>query len=150
MKKYTFGLSIVSFAGGCIINFSGQYSNGLIMILLLLLVVETISFLSTGIIKESLTWKFFLKEMLKHVLLATIIIISYMLDFILGAEDRFKNSTLLFYVGIEMTNIIRHAISVGIPLPEIIIKLIEQIESGKTNGESDVKIEQQSDEEKKI
>ena len=149
MKKYTFGLSIVSFIGGCIVNFSGQYSDGLIIILLLLFVVETISFLATGIIKETITWKIFFRETIKHILLVTIIIISYMLDFILGTEDRFKNATLLFYIGVEMTIIIGYAVSVGIPMPEVITKFIEQIENGKTNGESDTNTELKSDEDKK-
>jgi len=149
VKKYTFGLSIVSFIGGCIVNFSGQYSDGLIIILLLLFVVETISFLATGIIKETITWKIFLREILKHILLVTIIIISYMLDFILGTEDRLKNATLLFYIGIEMTTIIGYAVSVGIPMPEVITKFIEQIENGKTNDESDTDTELKSDEDKK-
>ena len=72
-----------------------------------------------------------------------------MLDFILGTEDRLKNATLLFYIGIEMTTIIGYAVSVGIPMPEVITKFIEQIENGKTNDESDTDTELKSDEDKK-
>lgn len=129
-------LPIVAGVTGSVLNANGDYTHYLIYVLSVLLVFEFIAFLLAEKISDTLSWKSFLTETLKKVLLVALISISYILDGMLQTESVIVNSTLIFYIGNEMMYIIGLAVKAGVPIPDIIVKVVEDKKKEKQN-ESD-------------
>ncbi|MFS0780461.1 phage holin family protein [Bacillus sp. 1P06AnD] len=106
---------------------TGVYSRWLLMALAVLLAVDLVSYILSERILSQLVWNSFLKETLKRFLIMGIIVISFVLDKLLGTGDIIKNATMLFYIATEMTTITNYAIKTGLPVPDLIKRIVQAI-----------------------
>ena len=130
----------LAFLGGCLGFFFGKM-DGLFITLVVFVIIDYITGIVKGIIKKKLNSETGFKGILKKIIIFLIVGIANLIDVnILGASSVLRTAIIFFYISNEGISIIENASKIGLPIPEKLKEVLEQLHdksSEDKNGEKD-------------
>ncbi|TYS69159.1 phage holin family protein [Sutcliffiella horikoshii] len=126
MDKYNlicFG--IASIVGSMASIFYGGFSS-LLMFLIMFVVVDYLTGIMAAFVEKRLSSRVGFKGIAQKVFIFALVSIAHVLDIILGT-NLIKDVTILFYLVNEFISIMENASRMGVPIPNILKKVIDAI-----------------------
>ncbi|NLP51433.1 phage holin family protein [Bacillus sp. RO1] len=126
MDKYNlicFG--IASLVGSMASFFYGGFSS-LLMFLIMFVVVDYLTGIMAAFVEKRLSSRVGFKGIAQKVFIFALVSIAHVLDIILGT-NLIKDVTILFYLVNEFISIMENASRLGVPIPNILKKVIDAI-----------------------
>lgn len=118
------------FLGGC---------DGLILTLVALAIIDYITGVMCAIAEQHLSSATGFKGIAKKVLIFLLVGVAHVLDVnIIGRGAVLRTATIFFYISNEGISIIENAVILGLPVPQKLIKVLEQIK--KESEDDDEKL----------
>ncbi|MEA3320756.1 MAG: phage holin family protein [Bacillota bacterium] len=126
MDKYNiFCLGIASFLGSIASFFYGGFSS-LLTFLILFVVVDYLTGVIAAFVEKRLSSRESFKGIAQKIFIFALVTIAHVLDIILGT-NLIKDVTILFYLVNEFISIMENAARMGVPIPNILKKVIDAI-----------------------
>lgn len=140
MEKIIHAISIYF---GAIIGFMYGDTSGLLIALIAMMVVDYITGIIKGIVKQKLSSKHGFKGICKKVIILLLVSVAHLIDvYVLGGEKAvIMTITACFYIGNEGLSILENAIEIDLPVPKKLKKALKQIadDADKDDDEKDEK-----------
>lgn len=136
MKNF---INILLTIGGVITGFLFGEWDGIIIALISFIVIDYITGVISGIVNHKLSSKRGFEGLLKKVVILIVVAIGHLIDvYILGGGAVVRNAAIFFYISNEGISILENCVSMGVPVPEKIKVILEQIgEDSDGNKETD-------------
>ncbi|MGD6774042.1 phage holin family protein [Sutcliffiella horikoshii] len=126
MDKYNLiYLGSVSFVGSMASFLYGGFSS-LLLFLIIFVVVDYLTGIMAAYVEKRLSSRVGFKGIAQKVFIFALVSIAHVLDIILGA-NLIKDVTILFYLVNEFISIMENASRIGVPIPNILKKVIDAI-----------------------
>ncbi|ART77727.1 holin [Sutcliffiella horikoshii] len=126
MDKYNLiYLGSVSFVGSMVSFLYGGFSS-LLLFLIIFVVVDYLTGIMAAYVEKRLSSRVGFKGIAQKVFIFALVSIAHVLDIILGA-NLIKDVTILFYLVNEFISIMENASRIGVPIPNILKKVIDAI-----------------------
>ncbi|UAL46639.1 holin family protein [Sutcliffiella horikoshii] len=126
MDKYNLiYLGSVSFVGSMASFLYGGFSS-LLMFLIMFVVVDYVTGIMAAYVEKRLSSRVGFKGIAQKVFIFALVSIAHVLDIILGT-NLIKDVTILFYLVNEFISIMENASRIGVPIPNILKKVIDAI-----------------------
>lgn len=126
MDKYNFiYLGTVSIVGSMASFLYGGFSS-LLMFLIMFVVVDYLTGIMAAYVEKRLSSRVGFKGIAQKVFIFALVSIAHVLDIILGT-NLIKDITILFYLVNEFISIMENASRIGVPIPNILKKVIDAI-----------------------
>ena len=126
MDKYNLiYLGSVSFVGSMASFLYGGISS-LLLFLILFVVVDYITGIMAAFVEKRLSSRVGFKGIAQKIFIFALVSIAHVLDIILGT-NLIKDVTILFYLVNEFISIMENASRIGVPIPNILKKVIDAI-----------------------
>lgn len=121
--------------GGYLGYFLGGY-DGFLYALLVFVVIDYITGLMVAVLERKLSSEVGFRGIFKKVLIFSLVGIGNMIDaYILKNGSAIRTAVIFFYISNEGISIIENSAKVGLPIPERLKKLLEQLnKEEKSNG----------------
>ena len=127
MKEIQLALSAI---GG----FGGWYLGGVdgfMYALLTFVVVDYLTGIMVAILEQRISSAVGFKGIFKKVLIFILVGIAHMIDFyLIGNGSAIRTAVIFFYTANEGSSIIENAAKIGLPIPEKLIAILEQLKKG--------------------
>ena len=121
--------------GGVISSYLGGFDM-ILKVLLIFIVVDYITGIICAVINKTISSSTGFKGIAKKVFILLLVGLSYMLDRVVGI-DIMRNLTIMFYIANEGISILENATILGVPFPEKITDVLEQIKSDSENKDKE-------------
>ncbi|WP_078379305.1 phage holin family protein [Sutcliffiella halmapala] len=126
MDKYTaIYVGTVSFLGSVASFLYGGFSM-LLLFLIAFVVVDYVTGILAAFVEKKLSSRVGFKGIAQKIFIFALVSIAHVLDIILGTTV-IKDVTILFYLVNEFISIMENANRMGVPIPEILKKLIDTV-----------------------
>ncbi|WP_404347337.1 holin family protein [Sutcliffiella horikoshii] len=126
MDKYNLiYLGSVSFVGSMASFLYGGFSS-LLVFLIMFVVVDYLTGIMAAYVEKRLSSRVGFKGIAQKVFIFALVSIAHVLDIILGT-NLIKDVTILFYLVNEFISIMENASRIGVPIPNILKKVIDAI-----------------------
>ena len=129
--KVLWNVNQLSFAtiGGFIGWFWGG-ADGLLYALLTFIIVDYITGLMCGIIREELSSDISFKGIFRKVLILMLVGVAHILDaLVIGTGSVLRTAVICFYISNEGLSIIENAAELGLPIPAQLKRVLKQLKS---------------------
>ncbi len=136
MKDYT--IQNITAAFGALFGFLFGKIDVIFYVLLSLVCIDFVSGMFNGAISENLNSKVCYKGIIKKVFIFVMVAMSHLVDMAIN-QNIVMNICMFFYIANESLSIIENAALAGLPIPNKIIKLLEQLKK-----ENDQEVENDS------
>lgn len=132
-------INILLTMGGVITGFLFGEWDGIIIALISFIVIDYITGVINGIVNHKLSSKRGFEGLLKKVVILIVVAIGHLIDvYMLGGGAVVRNAAIFFYISNEGISILENCVSIGVPVPEKIKVILEQIgEDSDGNKETD-------------
>ncbi len=102
--------------------------DGLLIALLIFMGLDYITGVVNAIYSHSLSSEIGFKGLLRKGLILIIVIVGHILDiYVLKVGSTVRSAVCLFYISNEGISILENAASIGLPLPEKLKKILEEV-----------------------
>lgn len=137
MSKLQIIIDSVAAAIGAALGFLFGEVNGLFWALIAFMALDYITGVVVAVIEKRLSSEVGFKGLAKKFLILVFVAVGHIADtYILGGTPAAMSAVMLFYIANEGISIIENAAALGLPVPEKLKDIMEQI---KTKGESEDK-----------
>ena len=137
MSKLQIIIDSVAAAIGAVLGFLFGEVNGLFWALIAFMALDYITGVVVAVIEKRLSSEVGFKGLAKKFLILVFVAVGHIADtYILGGTPAAMSAVMLFYIANEGISIIENAAALGLPVPEKLKDIMEQI---KTKGESEEK-----------
>ena len=137
MSKLQIIIDSVAAAIGAALGFLFGEVNGLFWALIAFMALDYITGVVVAVIEKRLSSEVGFKGLAKKFLILVFVAVGHIVDtYILGGTPAAMSAVMLFYIANEGISIIENAAALGLPVPEKLKNIMEQI---KTKGESEEK-----------
>ena len=117
------------FLGGC---------DGLLYALLAFVVIDYITGVMCAIVDRKLSSAIGFKGLFKKVLIFTLVDIGHILDTrVIGSGSVLRTAIIFFYISNEGVSLIENAVHIGLPVPQKLKDVLEQLHDRSENGEGE-------------
>ena len=107
--------------------------DGLLVTLIVLVIVDYLTGVLRAINMRKLSSEIGAKGISKKIIVFLLVGVAHMLDVeILGAGDALRNAVIFFYISNEGISIIENAVAIGLPVPDKLGNILQQLSSKKT------------------
>lgn len=133
-------INIKIFSGevGALIGFFLGGVDGLLKALIIFAVVDYITGVSAAVIEHKLNSEIGFKGITKKLLLFCIVGIAHVLDiYVLGTGAVCRSAVALFYIANEGLSIIENSARCGLPIPDKLRVILEQLREDNNNDNKD-------------
>lgn len=100
-----------------------------VVVLLLFVGCDYFTGIAKAIVSKKLSSKIGIKGFIKKIVLLVIVAMGVQLDRVMGTNGILRNFVIYYYIATEGLSILENAISLGIPIPSAVVKVLEQMES---------------------
>ena len=138
MKEFWTTIQVV-FAGigGWLGWFLGE-CDGLLYALLAFVVIDYITGVMCAIVDRKLSSAIGFKGLFKKVLIFTLVGIGHILDTrVIGSGSVLRTAIIFFYISNEGVSLIENAVHIGLPVPQKLKDVLEQLHDRSENGEGE-------------
>ncbi|MGD6872877.1 phage holin family protein [Sutcliffiella horikoshii] len=126
MDKYNLiYLGSVSFVGSVASFLYGGFSS-LLLFLIIFVVIDYLTGIMAAYVEKRLSSRVGFKGIAQKVFIFALVSIAHVVDIILGT-NLIKDVTILFYLVNEFISIMENASRIGVPIPNILKKVIDAI-----------------------
>lgn len=125
--------SVAAFVGGFISFLFGGFDM-LLQIMVVLVIIDYVSGLLKGWSTKTVSSQIGCKGIIKKVFIFLIIALAYLVQRIMDTQIPIRDIIIMFYIANEGISIIENAAACGLPVPKIIINVLEQL---KQRGDND-------------
>lgn len=133
MSKFDFKLALGE--AGAIIGFFIGGADGLIKALIVFAIVDYITGVAAAAIEHRLNSEIGFKGITKKLLLFCIVGVAHILDlYVLGTGAVCRSAVVLFYIANEGLSIIENVARCGLPIPEKLKIILEQLKEDNNNA----------------
>lgn len=133
MSKFDFKLALGE--AGAIIGFFLGGADGLIKALIVFAIVDYITGVAAAAIEHKLNSEIGFKGITKKLLLFCIVGVAHVLDlYVLGTGAVCRSAVVLFYIANEGLSIIENVARCGLPIPEKLKIILEQLKENSNDG----------------
>ena len=133
MSKFDFKLALGE--AGAIIGFFIGGADGLIKALIVFAIVDYITGVAAAAIEHKLNSEIGFKGITKKLLLFCIVGVAHILDvYVLGTGAVCRSAVVLFYIANEGLSIIENVARCGLPIPEKLKIILEQLKENSNDG----------------
>ena len=137
MSKLQIIIDSVAAAIGAALGFLFGEVNGLFWALIAFMALDYITGVIVAVIEKRLSSEVGFRGLAKKFLILVFVAVGHIADtYILGGTPAAMSAVMLFYIANEGISIIENAAALGLPVPEKLKDIMEQI---KTKGESEEK-----------
>ena len=137
MSKLQILTACVAAAIGAALGFLFGEVNGLFWALIAFMALDYITGVIVAVIEKRLSSEVGFRGLAKKFLILVFVAVGHIADtYILGGTPAAMSAVMLFYIANEGISIIENAAALGLPVPEKLKDIMEQI---KTKGESEEK-----------
>lgn len=134
MKTFINTLAIIT--GGIIGVLFGE-CTGPIVALLCFVAIDYITGVVHAAITHTVSSKTGFKGLLKKLLILLVVVIGHLTDmYLIGNGTMIRDACCLFYISNEGISILENVIAMGVPVPEKLKIVLEQLEKGDKNDET--------------
>lgn len=106
--------------------------NGLMIALITLMVMDYISGVLAAIAQKKLSSEIGAKGIAKKVFMLLIVAVANIVDInVIGEGNVLKSVTIIFYIANECISLIENGGRLGVPVPNKLLEVLEQLKSGK-------------------
>ena len=117
------------FLGGC---------DGLLYALLAFVVIDYITGVMCAIVDRKLSSAIGFEGLFKKVLIFTLVGIGHILDTrVIGSGSVLRTAIIFFYISNEGVSLIENAVHIGLPVPQKLKDVLEQLHDRSENGEGE-------------
>lgn len=102
-----------------------------ILVLIFVICTDYVTGMIKGMLKGKLSSKQGLKGFFKKLVLLMVIAFGCQLDRLIGSEGLIRNFVIYYYIANEGLSIIENCAGIGVPIPSIIKKTLDQMKEGK-------------------
>lgn len=136
MKNF---INILLTTGGVITGFLFGEWDGIIIALISFIVIDYITGVINGIVNHKLSSKRGFAGLLKKVVILLVVAVGHLIDvYMLGGGAVIRNAVIFFYISNEGISILENIVAIGVPVPERLVKILEQMgEEEDGNKETD-------------
>lgn len=137
-KIFAWCRGCVSLGAGILSYLYGDM-NGLIVALFVVIVLDYITGLVKAGILHELSSEIGFKGILKKMLILLVVAMAHVIDECVGSGETWRNIAIVFYICNEGLSILENAVACGLPVPERLKEILENIdEKGEVeNGDTD-------------
>lgn len=138
---------IIAIVGGAIAKLVGGFDYTLKAMILLMVIDILCGVVCAGFFKVSkydkkgITSNALFKGILRKITALMLVAIAVVIDNVLGI-DYVRNGVVIYFIATEGISVLENMISIGIPVPKVILRLLENI---KETAETDLNQDQTSD-----
>lgn len=125
-------LMIAALCGGIIQVLGGV--DLIFKVLLVLMALDYITGISAAVVGKRLSSKIGFNGILKKVTIVCIVAVGRMTEQILGFEG-VRSAVICFYIANEMISITENAVSAGVPLPQRLTAILQQLQKKEDSGD---------------
>lgn len=119
---------IIAGIGGCVGRFLGGF-DGFLYALIAFVIIDYITGIMAAILEKNLSSELGFKGIFKKIMIFLLVCIGHILDlYLIGTGSTFRTAVIFFYCSNEGLSIIENACRIGLPVPEKIKDILEQIQ----------------------
>lgn len=137
MKQFISAMQYVFTAIG---GFMGWFLGGLdgfVYALIIFVVVDYITGVLAAIIQKKVSSEIGFKGICKKVLIFCLVGLAHILDTqVIKTGSVLRTAVIFFYISNEGISVVENAARIGLPVPQKLIDVLEQLKEDKTNDES--------------
>lgn len=127
--------NILCTIGGIITGFLFGECDGVIIALLSFIVIDYITGVLHGMITHKLSSKRGFEGLLKKAMILIVVCIAHLIDcYLLGGGAVVRNAAIFFYISNEGISILENIVGMGVPVPDKIRIILEQIGEEAEDG----------------
>ena len=126
--------ALICTIGGYIVWFLGGF-DGVLIALCMFVLVDYLTGVIAAIIEKKLNSKIGAKGIAKKILIFFLVGIATILDlYVLGGTSPIREVVIVFYIANEGISIIENSAKLGLPIPQKLIDVLEQLKSKGENN----------------
>lgn len=132
MSKFQAALDTIFAVIGAAIGFLFGEVTGIFLALLSFMALDYITGVVIAIINKKLSSAVGFKGLAKKLLILVFVAVGHILDtYVLGGTPVVMSAVVLFYIANEGISIVENAATLGLPVPQKLKDILEQIREGK-------------------
>ena len=136
MSKIQIAIDSVAGVVGAILGFMYGEVNGLFRALIAFMVLDYISGVFAAVSEKKISSKVGFRGIAKKMLIPAFVALGHITDtYVLGGIPAAMSAVMLFYIANEGISIVENAAALGLPVPQKIKNVLEQIKN--KSGEDD-------------
>lgn len=143
-KVFAWIRGVASMGMGIITYLYGSF-DGLLTALCVAVVLDYVTGLIKAGITHTLSSEIGFKGILKKILILLIIALAHVIDNCVGSGDTWRNIAIVFYICNEGISILENAVACGLPVPDKLKEILQNMEHGNSNKTRDVKLLEESE-----
>ena len=128
--------------------FMGDYDN-LLYVLITFVVLDYLTDIMRAIVERKLSSKIGFQDIFGKILIFGVVGISHILDaYVIATSTALRTTVTFFYIAAEGTSLLKNAVHLGLPIPQPLRSVLEQLHSRATGEkkEEDEKEDQEKEE----
>lgn len=133
-------ITIMQYVFTAIGGFMGWFLGGLdgfVYALIIFVVVDYITGVLAAIIQKKVSSEIGFKGICKKVLIFCLVGLAHILDTqVIKTGSVLRTAVIFFYISNEGISVVENAARIGLPVPQKLIDVLEQLKEDKTNDES--------------
>ena len=144
-KVFAWFRGVVSMGAGILSYLYGSF-DGLLTALCVAVVLDYVTGLIKAGITHTLSSEIGFKGILKKILIMLIVALAHVIDNCVGSGDTWRNIAIVFYICNEGISILENAVACGLPVPDKLKEILQNMEHGNSNKTPDIKLIEESEE----
>lgn len=144
-KVFAWVRGVASMGTGILTYLYGSF-DGLLTALCVAVVLDYVTGLIKAGITHTLSSEIGFKGILKKILIMLIVALAHVIDNCVGSGDTWRNIAIVFYICNEGISILENAVACGLPVPDKLKEILQNMEHGNSNKTPDVKLIEESEE----
>jgi toxin secretion/phage lysis holin len=144
-KVFAYFRGVVSMGAGVLSYLYGSF-DGLLTALCVAVVLDYVTGLIKAGVTHTLSSEIGFKGILKKVLIMLIVALAHVIDNCVGSGDTWRNIAIVFYICNEGISILENAVACGLPVPDKLKEILQNMEHGNSNKIDDIKLIEESEE----
>lgn len=143
-KVFAWIRGVASMSTGILTYLYGSF-DGLLTALCVAVVLDYVTGLIKAGITHTLSSEIGFKGILKKILIMLIVALAHVIDNCVGSGDTWRNIAIVFYICNEGISILENAVACGLPVPDKLKEILQNMEHGNSNKTPDVKLIEESE-----
>lgn len=143
-KVFAWIRGVASMGTGILTYLYGSF-DGLLTALCVAVVLDYVTGLIKAGITHTLSSEIGFKGILKKILIMLIVALAHVIDNCVGSGDTWRNIAIVFYICNEGISILENAVACGLPVPDKLKEILQNMEHGNSNKTPDVKLIEESE-----
>lgn len=143
-KVFAWVRGVASMGTGILTYLYGSF-DGLLTALCVAVVLDYVTGLIKAGITHTLSSEIGFKGILKKILIMFIVALAHVIDNCVGSGDTWRNIAIVFYICNEGISILENSVACGLPVPDKLKEILQNMEYGNSNKTPDVKMIEESE-----